>query len=207
FSVYYNSLRGADRFISLMKLLNLEKRRIFETQSIDELLNNDEISLNIDWNTSDINVKKEKGLSLKWLISALYARKKKQERIQSKVNYFEDINIIDNLYKNRDFINIRLLASLFRDYGIKHIVLSPGGRDLPIVRMFEYNEQHFILHRVTDERSAAYYGMGIATQLRQPVACICTSGTAASNFLPAVTEAFYTGIPLILVTADRYEVF
>lgn len=48
FSVYYNSLRGADRFISLMKLLNLEKRRIFETQSIDELLNNDEISLNID---------------------------------------------------------------------------------------------------------------------------------------------------------------
>lgn len=207
FSVYYNSLRGADRFISLMKLLNLEKRRIFETQSIDELLNNDEISLNIDWNTSDINVKKEKDLSLKWLISALNARKKKQERIQSKVNYFEDINIIDNLYKNRDFINIRLLASLFRDYGIKHIVLSPGGRDLPIVRMFEYNEQYFILHRVTDERSAAYYGMGIATQLRQPVACICTSGTAASNFLPAVTEAFYTGIPLILVTADRYEVF
>lgn len=207
FSVYYNSLRGADRFISLMKLLNLENRRIFESQTIDELLNNNEISLSIDWSNSDINVKKEKEFSMKWLISALKSRKKKQERIPSKVNYFEDLNIIDNLYKNRDFINIRLLASLFRDYGIKHIVLSPGGRDLPIVRMFEYNEQHFILHRVTDERSAAYYGMGIATQLRQPVACICTSGTAASNFLPAVTEAFYTGIPLILVTADRYEVF
>lgn len=64
-----------------------------------------------------------------------------------------------------------------------------------------------MLHHVTDERSAAYYGMGIAAQLRQIVACVCTSGTAASNYLPAVTEAYYTGIPLIVITADRYTVY
>ena len=86
-------------------------------------------------------------------------------------------------------------------------MISPGGRDVPLVRMFEYNQQYFILHSVTDERSAAYFGMGLAIQWRKPVACLCTSGTAASNYLPAVTEAFYTGVPLIMITADRYEVY
>lgn len=114
---------------------------------------------------------------------------------------------IDKLNKDPVFVKIRVLATLFRDYGVKHITLSPGGLDVPLVRMFEYNEDSFILHRVTDERSAAYFGMGIATQLRQPVACVCTSGTAASNYLPAVTEAYHTGIPLIVVTADRAEVY
>ena len=111
------------------------------------------------------------------------------------------------LHNNPEFIKIRLLATLLRDHGVRHIVLSPGGRDVPIVRMFEYNDKYFTLHRVTDERSAAYFGMGIAAQLKEPVACVCTSGTAASNYLPAVTEAYYTGIPLILITADRYEIY
>lgn len=114
---------------------------------------------------------------------------------------------VEILHSNPDFIKIRILATLLRDYGVKHIVLSPGGRDVPLVRMFEYNENQFVLHRVTDERSAAYYGMGIAAQLHQPVACVCTSGTAASNYLPAVTEAFYTGVPLIVITADRREIY
>ena len=115
--------------------------------------------------------------------------------------------ITNDLSKDPDFAKICILVSLLRDYGIKHIVLSPGGRDVPLIRMFEYNENSFILHRVTDERSAGYYGLGIASQLRQPVACVCTSGTAASNYLPAVTEAFYTGVPLILITADRYDIY
>ena len=106
-----------------------------------------------------------------------------------------------------DFQKIRMLATVLRDYKIKHIVLSPGGRDVPIIRMFEYNEGTFTLHRVTDERSAAYYGLGLASRLREPVVCVCTSGTAASNYLPAVTEAYYTGIPLIMVTADRFEIY
>lgn len=111
------------------------------------------------------------------------------------------------LENSPDFVKIRLIATLLHDYGVKHVVLSPGGRDVPIVRMFEYNDDSFVLHRVTDERSAAYFGLGIATQLREPVACVCTSGTAVSNYLPAVTEAYYTGIPLIMITADRYNVY
>lgn len=114
---------------------------------------------------------------------------------------------LEALHNNPDFRKIRMMATLFRDYGIKHIVLSPGGRDVPLVRMFELNDDQFTIHRVTDERSAAYFGLGIAAQLQEPVVCVCTSGTAASNYLPAVTEAYFTGVPLIVVTADRRDVY
>lgn len=113
----------------------------------------------------------------------------------------------DALFRNADFIKIRMLGTLLRDYGVRHVVLSPGGRDAPLVRMFENNQKSFTLHRITDERSAAYFGLGIAAQLGRPVACVCTSGTAVSNYLPAVTEAYFTGVPLIMITADRYEVY
>ncbi|MCD8373483.1 MAG: 2-succinyl-5-enolpyruvyl-6-hydroxy-3-cyclohexene-1-carboxylic-acid synthase, partial [Clostridia bacterium] len=207
FSVYYNEQRGADRFISLMNLLDLSSRRIYETDSKDEIFHNTNIDFQIDWEKAIQNVEKEKEFSWNWLFDLIDNRKKEKNRIKSRFNTFSDLIEVENLLNNRDFRNIRLVATLFRDYGVKHIVLCPGGRDVPIVRMFEYNADKFIIHRVTDERSAAYYAMGIATQLHQPVACICTSGTAASNFLPAVTEAYYTCIPLVVVTADRYEVY
>ena len=56
---------------------------------------------------------------------------------------------------------------------------------------------------VFDERSAAYVALGLAQQLRAPVGLVCTSGTAAVNFGPAVVEAFYQGVPLLVLTADR----
>lgn len=130
----------------------------------------------------------------------LYGPKTGQESPQLKA-------ALEAMNRNPDFIKIRILATLLRDYGVKDIVLSPGGRDVPLVRMFEYNNNVFHLHSVTDERSAAYFAMGLAVQSRRPVACVCTSGTAASNFLPAVTEAFFTGIPLIAITADRYAIY
>lgn len=207
FSVYYNELRGVDRFVSLMNILKLGSRRIYETLDYEAILNDKNIEFSIDWDTAENNVYALKQKSWQWLENAISSRRREVARISSRFNTFGDYLTRDKLLVNRDFKNIRLLATLFRDYGVKHIVLSPGGRDVPIIRMFENNANSFILHRVTDERSAAYYGMGIATQLRQPVACVCTSGTAASNFLPAVTEAYYTGIPLIVVTADRYSVY
>lgn len=191
--IYINRDRGYPRFITLSQMFGVGAKMI---ERFDEL-SAEKINLKIDYNVLNRKISEVVARGKKWLKEALSTDKKLD-------SYQEDYN---KLLNNRDFKNIRLLATLFRDYGIKHIVLSPGGRDVPIIRMFENNADSFVLHRVTDERSAAYYGLGIATQLRQPVVCVCTSGTAASNYLPAVTEAFYTGIPLIVVTADRYGVY
>ena len=202
FNVYFNERRGADRFVSLMNLLGLNSRRIYEKDNEKDITSNPNIGFNVSWTIADNNVLKEKEFSLNWLKNSLL-KKKSTNKYPSEI-ITPDINELRN---NFDFIKIRLLATLLRDYGVRHIVLSPGGRDVPIIRMFEYNENQFVLHRVTDERSAAYFGLGIASQINQPVACVCTSGTAASNYLPAITEAYYTGVPLIMITADRYGVY
>ena len=197
FICYANHNRGYARFTSLLNVLGLLHKMI---QNSDEI-NNQKITEIINYKAVNKILDKEKNNSLDWLKDALKTKKLVE---QIKVEMPEEVKY---LYSNFDFKKIQILATLFRDYGVKHIVLSPGGRDVPIIRMFEYNEDKFVLHRVTDERSAAYFGLGLATQLREPVACICTSGTAASNYLPAVTEAYFTGIPLIMVTADRYDVY
>lgn len=200
FVMYANRGRGYPRFVTLAQLFDIFPRLIDKSEDLDFEKIDEKINFEIINKIIRIEVAKASA----WLEYSLLLKNKKWP-LKAERNSMSSVQELLN--KNPDFIKIRLLATLFRDYGIKHIVLSPGGRDVPIIRMFEYNENEFILHRVTDERSAAYYGLGIATQLRKPVACICTSGTAASNFLPAVTEAFYTGIPLIVVTADRYEVY
>lgn len=94
------------------------------------------------------------------------------------------------------------LAATCKLLGIKHVVMSPGSRSAPLVFAFTGNG-HFTVHPVPDERSAAYLALGIAQQTRVPVVLFCTSGTAAANYLPAVAEAFYQRIPLIVLTADR----
>ena len=183
----------------------------------------DSISTHIDYDMVQQNVSRQRETSLKYLENALLGATSSQGPL-----YNENMKILDSindnyqkllnkqrdeqgakdvLFSKPDFIKIRILGTLLRDYGIKHVVLSPGGRDAPLVRLFENNQKSFVLHRVTDERSAAYYGLGIAAQLQQPVACVCTSGTAVSNYLPAVTEAYFTGVPLIMITADRYSVY
>lgn len=191
--IYINKARGYPRFATLSKMFGIESLLI---EKSDEL-NSDKIAAKLNYNEINMKIKEQVKKAKDWLVKSLTSPEKKPTSNNEQT-------LLNN---NRDFKNIRLLATLLRDYGIKHIVLSPGGRDVPIVRMFEYNDDKFILHRVTDERSAAYYAMGIATQLKQPVVCVCTSGTAASNYLPAVTEAYYTGIPLIVVTADRYGIY
>lgn len=206
FSTYFNESRGKDRFVSLMKVLKLDSRRIYENQTAEEINNNRNIDFNVDWTVADESVSHEREFSLKWLQHALNTKVSNRVKAPNVYDNFIDLEK-EKLFKDPEFIKIRILGTLLRDYGVKHIVLSPGGRDVPLIRMFEANENEFVLHRVTDERSAAYYGLGIATQLQRPVACICTSGTAASNFLPAVTEAYYTGVPLIVITADRYGIY
>ncbi|MES2689914.1 MAG: 2-succinyl-5-enolpyruvyl-6-hydroxy-3-cyclohexene-1-carboxylic-acid synthase [Bacteroidota bacterium] len=94
------------------------------------------------------------------------------------------------------------IAATCKLLGIKHVVMSPGSRSAPLVFAFAGNG-NFIVHPVPDERSAAYVALGIAQQTQVPVVLFCTSGTAAANYLPAVAEAFYQRIPLVVLTADR----
>ncbi|SHJ69269.1 2-succinyl-5-enolpyruvyl-6-hydroxy-3-cyclohexene-1-carboxylic-acid synthase [Pseudozobellia thermophila] len=85
---------------------------------------------------------------------------------------------------------------------IKNIVISPGSRNAPLTIGFS-EDPFFSCFSVVDERSAAFFALGIAQQLRKPVAVVCTSGSALLNYYPAVAEAFYSGIPLVVISADR----
>jgi 2-succinyl-5-enolpyruvyl-6-hydroxy-3-cyclohexene-1-carboxylate synthase len=86
--------------------------------------------------------------------------------------------------------------------GVRHVIICPGSRSTPLAMAFAAHTAMRVWMHV-DERSAAYFGLGMAKQLRQPVALLCTSGTAAANFLPAIIEAKLTCIPLLVLTADR----
>src|SRR5579863_9456012 len=86
--------------------------------------------------------------------------------------------------------------------GVGNVVICPGSRSTPLAMAFAAQPGMRTWMHV-DERSAAYFGLGMAKRLRQPVALLCTSGTAAANFLPAIVEAKLTHIPLLVLTADR----
>src|SRR5713226_764892 len=86
--------------------------------------------------------------------------------------------------------------------GVRNVVICPGSRSTPLAMAFAAQAGIRIWMHV-DERSAAYFGLGMSKQLQQPVALLCTSGTAAANFLPAIVEAKLTHVPLLILTADR----
>ncbi len=95
------------------------------------------------------------------------------------------------------------LIEIFKAKGIQHIVISPGSRNAPLTIGFTNQQDFFKCYSIADERCAAFFALGIAQQLNQPVALVCTSGSALLNYYPAVAEAFYSQIPLIVVSADR----
>lgn len=86
--------------------------------------------------------------------------------------------------------------------GIQHIVISPGSRNAPLTIGFSNNDA-FQCYSIVDERCAAFFALGIAQQIRKPVAVVCTSGSALLNYYPAIAEAFYSQIPLVVISADR----
>ncbi|WP_419869436.1 2-succinyl-5-enolpyruvyl-6-hydroxy-3-cyclohexene-1-carboxylic-acid synthase [Chryseobacterium sp. CT-SW4] len=98
--------------------------------------------------------------------------------------------------------SIQILAHLLQQYGISDIVISPGSRNAPLAIHFSEVEW-FNCFSIVDERSAAFVGMGMARSEKKPVAITCTSGSASANYYPAVIEAFYQNIPLLVLTADR----
>ena len=85
---------------------------------------------------------------------------------------------------------------------IKHVVISPGSRNAPLTIGFT-NHPEIEAYSIVDERCAAFFALGIAQQLKQPVAVVCTSGSALLNYYPAVAEAYYSDIPLVVISADR----
>jgi 2-succinyl-5-enolpyruvyl-6-hydroxy-3-cyclohexene-1-carboxylate synthase len=86
--------------------------------------------------------------------------------------------------------------------GIKNIVISPGSRNAPLTIGF-VNNPEFNCYSIADERCAAFFALGIAQQIQKPVVVVCTSGSALLNYYPAFAEAFYSQIPLIVISADR----
>lgn len=93
------------------------------------------------------------------------------------------------------------LPSILTNYGVTQAVIAPGSRNAPIMRAFVNSTIECF--SIVDERSAAYFALGLSQSGKTPVALICTSGTAVLNFAPAIAEAYYQKAPLIVLTADR----
>ncbi len=98
--------------------------------------------------------------------------------------------------------SIQILAHLLKEYGIFNVVISPGSRNAPLAIHFSETDE-LNCYSIVDERSAGFVGLGMAKSEKKPVALTCTSGSASANYYPAITEAFYQNIPLLVLTADR----
>jgi len=110
------------------------------------------------------------------------------------MNLVSDIPLVQQIIKSCKSFNLR------------HIVISPGSRNAPLTLSFS-NDPFFKCYSIVDERCAAFFAMGIAQQIKHPVAVVCTSGSALLNYYPAISEAFYSDIPLVVLSADRPKEF
>lgn len=95
----------------------------------------------------------------------------------------------------------QVVASLVQN-GVEDVVISPGSRSTPLAYAFA-STKNLNIYRQVDERSAAFFALGIAKAKAKPVVLLCTSGTAAANYYPAIVEAKYARVPLVVITADR----
>lgn len=98
--------------------------------------------------------------------------------------------------------NVQILVALLKEHGVRRIVISAGTRHTPLVASVE-GDPWFKTYSVVDERSAAFFALGLIELTGEPAAVACTSGTAAANYVSAANEAFYQHLPLVLLTADR----
>ena len=190
--IYINKGRGYPRFVTLGKMFGIESRMILSAADLTK----EKINEHPDFDALNKLMKEAIDQSKKWLLSSL-----KQPVTIPAVSEEPPLPPV-----TQDFARCKMLATLLRDYGIKHIVISSGTRHVNLVRFFEANDC-FVTHPVVDERSAGFFAIGLAQQLNAPVALCCTSGTSTSNYMSAITEAFYQKIPLIVITADRYPCF
>ena len=97
---------------------------------------------------------------------------------------------------------IKNIPEICAQHGVRKVVIAPGSRNAPLIFAFTTQPGMECLS-ITDERSAAYFALGMAQQSGEAVALVCTSGTAVLNFAPAIAEACYQNLPLLVFTADR----
>jgi 2-succinyl-5-enolpyruvyl-6-hydroxy-3-cyclohexene-1-carboxylate synthase len=107
---------------------------------------------------------------------------------------------------NRNTLWAGVVAQELYRSGVQTICISPGSRSTPLAIAFaalrsEAKKLEILIH--IDERSSSFFALGLAKVRSQPVALLCTSGSAAANYYPAIIEAYYSGVPLIILTADR----
>lgn len=205
-----NKRRGFSRFKSLADLFGFRNRLVTDPKTI---LENENLLKPMDYEKIHEILKSEKERCYNWMRNIFFKPKfpgaVNNDIIAEKPQISETPAAPAKPAApatpavSQDFARCKMLVTLLRDYGIKHVVLSSGSRNVNLVRLFEANSC-FKTYQVIDERSAGFYALGLALESNETVALCCTSGTAASNYLTAVTEAFYQGIPLVVITADRY---
>lgn len=98
--------------------------------------------------------------------------------------------------------NVQILISLLKQFNIKYFVNSPGTRNTPLVHSIE-EDPFFKCYSIVDERSAAYFALGLSEALDEPVCVTCTAATATCNYMPAIKEAYERNIQLVALTSDR----
>lgn len=103
---------------------------------------------------------------------------------------------------NRNILWCDVFTNRLSQLGVKDVCISAGSRSTPLTLSFNMNK-NFSIYRFVDERSSAFFALGIAKKTKNPVAIVTTSGTAVAELYPAIIEAFYQRIPLIVCTADR----
>ena len=109
---------------------------------------------------------------------------------------------------NTDIKAVQIIISLLKQNDIRHFVISPGTRHVPLVHCVEM-DPFFKCYSVVDERSAGYFALGLSEALDKPVCVTCTSSTASCNYMPAMQEAYERGVQLIALTSDkaRYRMY
>ena len=98
--------------------------------------------------------------------------------------------------------NVQMVLALFKAYGIKRVIASPGAINIPVVASMQ-QDSYFEMKSCVDERSAAYMACGWAEETGEPVVLSCTGATSSRNYMPGLTEAYYRKLPVIALTSSR----
>ena len=200
FVVLKNEKRGGSRFDHLLSGFGLLDYMVEKPELIVKKFFVLGFQHQIDYDKVYERIKEECLRCKKWLIDI-----KKTHTDKTKAVYQQQLS--QKIHLHPDIERCQMIVSIMKEYGIRHVVISSGTRNLSIARYFEANDC-FKTYNVTDERSAAYFALGLSVKLNyEPVIITCTSGTAVANYLPGVTEAFYQRVPLIIITGDRYPCY